>query len=232
MTKNDPKTASRGEKTRAKILETSTKLFAKKGFHEVTTRKIAGLCPCNLAAIGYHFGGKDGLYRAVLEDVTHKHSQKTTPLLTTLQQQIDRAGGDKSRIAAAAKRFIEDIVRLFLTHPDALWIHDIIKRELTNPSKHATIISKGCVEPLNVAIRNLYCQMHNIPVDSSEAIISGKLIIAQISAPLTYKKAFLNDLGWDEFTPERVTEICDCISQSVLKILDLDHPKQTCKGTL
>ncbi len=59
-------TADRGEKARARLLEEAEKIFAEKGYAKASTREICAAAGLNAAAISYHFGGKEELYRAVL----------------------------------------------------------------------------------------------------------------------------------------------------------------------
>jgi AcrR family transcriptional regulator len=56
----------RGEKARARLFEEAEKIFAEKGFAKASTREICAAAGLNSAAISYHFGGKEELYRAVL----------------------------------------------------------------------------------------------------------------------------------------------------------------------
>jgi TetR/AcrR family transcriptional regulator len=53
--------------TRTKLIETATPLFADKGLAGVSVRELAHAAGANVAAVSYHFGGKEGLYHAVLE---------------------------------------------------------------------------------------------------------------------------------------------------------------------
>lgn len=49
--------------TKEAILKKARKLFAKHGFDGVSIRTICDKVPCNVSAISYHFGSKEGLYR-------------------------------------------------------------------------------------------------------------------------------------------------------------------------
>lgn len=54
-------------RTRERILDTAEQLFLEKGFRGASLRTLTSTAGVNLAAVGYHFGGKDELLRAVLE---------------------------------------------------------------------------------------------------------------------------------------------------------------------
>jgi AcrR family transcriptional regulator len=54
------------EVTRERIMKAAERLFAERGYDGTSIRAIVGKARVNQAAINYHFGGKDGLYREVL----------------------------------------------------------------------------------------------------------------------------------------------------------------------
>lgn len=58
-----------GEATRAGILEAAGRAFAERGFRDTTSKSICERARTNMAAVNYHFGGREGLYRAVLKEV-------------------------------------------------------------------------------------------------------------------------------------------------------------------
>lgn len=63
-----PKTQTRGEDTRRRILEAALEIFAAQGYEGASTRALAERAGVNLPAIQYYFGSKEGLYLAVLEE--------------------------------------------------------------------------------------------------------------------------------------------------------------------
>jgi AcrR family transcriptional regulator len=54
------------EATRRALVEAATGIFAEHGYERGSVRLITSAAGANQAAITYHFGGKDGLYREVL----------------------------------------------------------------------------------------------------------------------------------------------------------------------
>jgi AcrR family transcriptional regulator len=55
-------------RTRREILKAAEESFAASGFVGATTRRVAALAGVNVATLHYHFGNKERLYRAVLEE--------------------------------------------------------------------------------------------------------------------------------------------------------------------
>ncbi|MDF2569947.1 MAG: Bacterial regulatory protein tetR family [Sporomusa sp.] len=53
--------------TKEKLIEAGEKLFAEKGLSGVSIRELSKEAGANSALISYHFGGKEGLYSAILE---------------------------------------------------------------------------------------------------------------------------------------------------------------------
>ncbi|MDR3640408.1 MAG: CerR family C-terminal domain-containing protein [Humidesulfovibrio sp.] len=71
--------------TKARLLQAGRKVFAERGLENATIREICSLAEANVAAVNYHFGSKERLYIAVLqdyiqrEDERHPHDEGVTP---------------------------------------------------------------------------------------------------------------------------------------------------------
>lgn len=55
-----------GDSTRQQIIETAGRLFSENGYQGTTSKQICAQCGCNIAAVNYHFGSRDGLYTELL----------------------------------------------------------------------------------------------------------------------------------------------------------------------
>jgi len=60
--------ANQGTGTKARLLLAARKVFAKLGPEKATIREICDMAEANVAAVNYHFGNKEKLYIAVLQD--------------------------------------------------------------------------------------------------------------------------------------------------------------------
>ncbi len=58
--KHEPQTDN--AETQERILRAAERLFSEKGFDSTSIRDITAAADCNVAAVNYHFGGKDKLY--------------------------------------------------------------------------------------------------------------------------------------------------------------------------
>ena len=99
-----------GRDTRERIVEAAGEVFARKGFRRATVREICTRAGVNVAMIKYHFGGKAGLYTAVLEHFRSVAGRRS-------RQIMDRAEGDgpEARLKAFIRAQLEKLTGSGLT---------------------------------------------------------------------------------------------------------------------
>ena len=66
----------KGALAREQLILHATRIFAAKGYAAAATREICQAAGVNIAAIHYYFGGKEGLYRAVLTRPIHAFAEQ------------------------------------------------------------------------------------------------------------------------------------------------------------
>lgn len=52
---------------RERLLDVAEELFCERGFSNTSVRDLTSSAGCNVAAVNYHFGGKDQLYKAMFQ---------------------------------------------------------------------------------------------------------------------------------------------------------------------
>ena len=68
-----------------RLLETAKHAFAVNGYQATATRDIASAAKVNISAITYYFGGKSGLYRAVLQDIAQRVMKELDDKISSVQ---------------------------------------------------------------------------------------------------------------------------------------------------
>ncbi len=214
-------TPVRGDETRAQLIQSGLKLFGRFGYEAVATRMLAREAGVNLAAIAYHFGGKQGLYEAVTESVVSEVRGRVLPMAEALRDDLTDAGSDRTKLAAVAERFIRAEIETFVSHGPRQEQIGLILREYAAPSSAFPILFKRLIEPMHRAVSALTAAAHGIPADDQRAILAAHAMIGQIIGFAIAKQPLLHRLGWTEYTPERIAAIADILVPMALAGLGL-----------
>ncbi len=73
-----------------RILEVAREFFAQRGYAGTTVRDIAVAAEANLAAVGYHFGSKQGLYEEVLRSQVAPLGRRLAQVCRAKMPPLDR----------------------------------------------------------------------------------------------------------------------------------------------
>lgn len=81
------------ERVREKLLDAAGELFAVGGFSGASVRQITAKAGCNIAAVNYHFGGKDNLYlevfRRQLRDMTGRRVEVIDKVMSGTEGEVN-----------------------------------------------------------------------------------------------------------------------------------------------
>ncbi len=122
---------SAAEGPRERILDAALDLFGERGLTGTTVRDIAGRAKVNIAAISYHFGGKDELYRAVVESVVGSIAGRVRARVAHL---LERPPADAAGAQAALEEFIGTMVDVIVGPPEMRRVARLIIREQMQPT--------------------------------------------------------------------------------------------------
>ena len=128
---------------RQNILLSAEKLFAKYGFHAVSIRDIADDAGVPLALVGYHFGNKQQLYRAIFEHWSGMLEER----LHALERVMSARGTARDRLTHLVEAFIAPVVRLRAS-PEGEYYALLMTRGLTLQSEEEDQIIREFFDPL------------------------------------------------------------------------------------
>lgn len=124
-----PHRPSKGERTRARILESATELFARSGFHAVSLRDIAAHAGLTHAGLLHHFPGKEALLLEVLSLRDQVDAQSLFP-------GILRPDAPEPEPAERLHRLVEVVVRNTRT-PGLVALYAKLAAEASDPEHPA-----------------------------------------------------------------------------------------------
>ncbi|PLX45301.1 MAG: hypothetical protein C0609_03445 [Deltaproteobacteria bacterium] len=127
--------------TQERLLAAGTALFSKKHYSETSTREIAEAADANVAAINYHFGSKENLYKEVIRKVIRDRKESRKSL-------IDPLCSDES---LPLKKLIEAFIEghFELSDSDDICAVDLplVFREMSSPGPGFEIIVEEMIRP-------------------------------------------------------------------------------------
>ncbi|GGN31753.1 AcrR family transcriptional regulator [Actinoplanes campanulatus] len=137
--------AEQVETTRARILETAERLFAEHGVFTVSSRQISEAAgQGNNAAVGYHFGGKNELVRAIVR----RHA---TPTERIRERLLAEHGGSEQ-----LRDWVTCVVRPITDHLATLgnpsWYARFAAQLMTEPNLRQLAVAEAGSAPTLLAV--------------------------------------------------------------------------------
>jgi len=224
---------ARGDETRAQLLDAALELFALEGFEAVTTRRLAAKAGVNIAAIGYHFGGKRDLYRALLKQLVADTEPMFGPAMARLGAAIAGARGNRDAIGQLVAAFVETVLRIFIGSDFMRWRAPLVMREYANPSEDFDILYRGRIEPLHRCLTALVAAALGREEYDPSCAIRAHAVMGQIIVYGVARVVLLRRLGLEEYGPDEIALVAGEARQSVLASLGLpalDKNRADAKG--
>ncbi len=110
--------------TRDRLLKAAQRLFARRGFKDVTVREICHEAHANVAAVNYHFGDKLGLYRETMQIAIDAMRNAT---------EAARRAGEGLAPDDQLRAYVALFLRRLLA-PEHESVHQLVNREISDPT--------------------------------------------------------------------------------------------------
>lgn len=185
--------------TRERLLTEGARLFAARGFARVTVRDICRAAHANVAAINYHFHGKQGLYDGVVQSAINQMRTTTAAISDAGQGQPP-----ERQLAAFVAIFLQ---RVTATRDN--WIHQLMLRELNEPTAALDLIVKQVLEPRLKYLGDVVARLLGCPTDDPR--VRRAVTSVQLQCLAAIDRGF--PLHRVPTTPAAVAELADHITR-------------------
>ena len=151
--------------TKTRLLDAAEELFAERGFDDVSIRDLAATADVNVAAVNYHFQGKENLYHEVIR---RRFSVQRDATLASLARAAPADGG-RPELAAVIRAMVGDYLKGALVRKGGARVMAAITREMhTNYDTRHMLVFKEMIAPIFAAF--------------SEAMLRARPDLAQADA--------------------------------------------------
>lgn len=198
-----------GPETRQRLLEAAGDVFAEHGFRAATIRDICERAHANIAAVNYHFGDKEGLYKTALQHWLGAAMQKYPP---------DGGLGADAPAEQRLRAFIRSFLYRILDEGRPAWHGKLMAREMTEPTAALEQIIETIIRPMLALLVQILADLLG-PTAREETIrLSGQSIVGQCLF-YNHARSVLARLGTGTFTHEDIERISDHITRFSLAAL-------------
>jgi len=215
----------RGHVTREALIQAALEIFGRDGFDAASTRTIASAAGANQALIGYHFGGKEGLYLAVFEHIADRLGERVLPVATSIKAQLQGGGTRTLNREARIGLYLPPLLRLLDTFTAVLvgeeaagWAR-LILREQHSPSRAFDVLYARIMGPLTDIIGQLLAGAVGGAPDATRINL---LLFTTLGQALTFRAArasVLRRMGWQEIGPGELAAVQGQIRRNVEAIV-------------
>lgn len=208
--------SDRGAETRTQLIEAALDVFGRLGYEGATTRQIAKAANVNLAAIVYHFGGKEALHIAVAEHVAGSILAKVGPTLAAVS--APAATESPQAAHAALTRLISTMIDVILGSAEAeRWARFIVREQL-QPTAAFDVIYRFMGGAVATASR-LVATMLGKPEDEFIRIrvltLLGQVLVFRVAQTLVLRR-----MEWTAIGEREREAIKNIIHENVDAILE------------
>lgn len=172
-----PKTSSTDPDTRRRLLDAAGEVFAETGFRTATVRQICQRAGANVAAVNYHFGDKESLYREVLEGALKAAIAEFPP---DYGLPADPTADD--RLLAFVRSFLLRV----LSGSKPAWLMSMMTREMVEPTAALDHLVENVQKPLFRILHGIVSEIAGPDAPPEVVLPCAQAVVAQC---LFYKQA-------------------------------------------
>jgi AcrR family transcriptional regulator len=228
---NEPTSSpTRGEPTREALIGAAIEIFGRDGFDAASTRAISEAAGVNQALIGYHFGGKPGLYLAALRFIAASVSARLGPLLEPIEADLatDRGGrgGKKAvqRSLTALQALAEAFVGMLVSDESAAWAR-LILREQQNPSDGFDVLYEGFMHRLAGVVSELVARAQDRGAAAAECRLTAFTILGQAVVFRAARAAVMREMQWRQLGAKELESIKAQLRRNIAAIVQAESSR-------
>ena len=199
------------DRTRERILDAALDLFGERGLTGTTVRDIAGAAKVNVAAISYHFGGKDELYRAVAQTVIGGVEARVRGRAAAL---LDTPPTSPADALEALQTLFETVIDVIVGPAEMRRVARFIIREQMQPTAAFEVLF-GTMSRIHGAASGLLGMATAREPDAPETRLRVFTLLGQVLVFRVAEAVVLRRMGLDSYDEAFLAEVKALVRRNV-----------------
>lgn len=214
------KTAGQPQKdAKERLLDAAIKIFAIHGFEGASTRMLVKEAGVNISAIPYYFGGKEGLYEAVIEHIMSIALEKRGEKAAQIRAALDDGQLTREKGTELLHEFIRGFAAFLLSAQASPYIGQIIIREQMLPTPVFDLLYDGMMNPMHKTVTRLVAYLAGMDEDSEQAVLCAHAIFGQLAFFKTHREMALRRLQSKTYSAAQIEAITTTILRNTDAII-------------
>ncbi|KEZ77305.1 CerR family C-terminal domain-containing protein [Salinisphaera hydrothermalis] len=216
--------STRGDLTRDTLLQAAMQAFAAEGYDKVSLRALAARAGVNQSLIGYHFGHKQGLYRAVFVEIAARIRARLDPEMAAVEAALSEGEGARDRAADFDALFrLTDGVLALMTGPGSDAWARLIMREQQRPTEAFDILYDGFMGRFLDLVERLVARLAG-PIEPEAARVLALTVLGQILVFRSARASVLRAMSWRDIDAAAMATIRTALHRNLQALLAAAPP--------
>lgn len=201
--------------TEKRLLEAAGEVFAEYGYRAATVRQICEKAGANIAAVNYHFGDKEGLYRAVLRFVPKSYAEKNPRHLSL---------SAKATAEEKLRAYIRSLLRRVFDKGRPGWHTKILAREMIEPTRALDTLVEEGGRPMHRELASIIRELLGSGASDKAVRLCTMSIVSQCVYYHHARSVITRLYPQQKYGPKEIEEIAEHITQfSLLAVKGLSR---------
>jgi AcrR family transcriptional regulator len=200
-----------------RLIEAGLEIFGMYNLEGATTRQLASRARVNQAAIPYYFGGKEGLYLAVVQYMVDLRTRELRPAILQMRGLVQKQNLTPAEAFDLLKAVFGQFLEKMLSGGiDTAWARIII-REQMQPTKAFDLLYEQWMRFVHETISGLLAVILRKKATDQQVILRAHTVLGQILIFIAGRQTILRRVSWESYDEESVK----AVRQAVFDQLDL-----------
>lgn len=196
------------EGTRQALILAGIRMFGRQGFSATSVRQLASEAQANIAAITYHFGGKDGLRVACAEEFGRRMG-------AAIGARPVSGGASPKGAHEELQAIVRAMVGFLLGAEGASELVPFMLRELAEDGPGIDIVYRGFAEPMHRRLSQLWAQATGAEAEDETVKLAVFALIGQLMYFRIGQSIVSRRMGWANIGPSEIRQITDRIIRNL-----------------